>query len=52
MKKNPYMQYNYQMLKALEQRLIADLKDSTLTHKAKANSKSHLDKVREAMKSK
>ncbi len=52
MNQNPYKNHNYQMLKILEKSFLEDLKDSTLTNKQKANIKTELKKVQEAMKAK
>ena len=52
MNNNPYLAYNYQMLKSIESSLMKDIKDSTLTQKAQANARTNLKKVREAMKTK
>lgn len=50
MKKNPYLKYNYQFLKALESSFQKDVKDSTLTRKEQANARTNLALVRAAMK--
>jgi len=52
MKRNLYKTYSYQMLKVLEKSFQDDLKDSTKTNREKANIKTELNKVQEAMKTK
>ena len=52
MKNNPYLRYNYQMLKSFESGYAKDAKDSTLTPKDQANARKFLKLVREAMKTK
>lgn len=52
MKENPYLKHNYQLLKAMECILQDDCKDSTLTNKERANAKTKLQLVREALKTK
>lgn len=52
MKTNPYLQYNYQVLKSFEAGYEKDVKDSTLTRKEQANARKLLKLVREAMKTK
>lgn len=50
MKENPFTQFSYQSLKALEKLYREDVKDSTLTPRKQANAKIKLELVREAMR--
>lgn len=50
MKKNPYVQYNHQMLKSFEAGFKKDINDPTLTLKEQSNARKNLALVYDAMR--
>jgi len=49
-KENPYLQFNFQMLKSFEKMYKEDIKDPTLSLKGQSNARTKLRLVQEAMK--